>query len=184
MEAFVLAFEGAVPQFGESVFVAPGASVVGNVSCGDRVSIWYSTVVRGDVNRIEIGADSNIQDGAVLHGTLGEWPVVIGERVSIGHRATVHGCVLEDDVLIGIGATVLDGARVGRGSLIAAGALVREGEVVPPNSLVVGVPGKVRRELTEREVEILRRTPGRYRDLARSTREACLAAGHADPFRS
>ena len=166
------------------MFVAPGASVVGSVTCGDRVSIWYSAVVRGDVNTIEIGADSNIQDGAVLHGTLGEWPVVIGERVSIGHRATVHGCILEDDVLIGIGATVLDGARIGSGSLIAAGALVREGVQIPPNSLVVGLPGVVRRELSPREIEILRRTPGRYRELAQATREACLAAGHPDPFRA
>lgn len=184
MEALVLPFAGSEPQFASSVFVAPGASVIGDVTCGDRVSIWYSAVIRGDVNSITIGADSNIQDGAVLHGTLGEWPVIVGERVSIGHRATVHGCILEDDVLIGIGATVLDGARIGRGSLIGAGALVREGAQIPPNSLVVGVPGKVRRELSARETEVIRRTPGRYRDLAQTTREACLNAGHADPFRA
>lgn len=184
MQALILPFAGFEPQFGKSVFVAPGASVIGNVTCGTRVSIWYSAVVRGDVNSITIGADSNVQDGAVLHGTLDEWPVVIGERVSIGHRATVHGCVLEDDVLIGIGAVVLDGAHIGRGSLIGAGALVREGARIPPNSLVVGLPGRVRRDLSEREVEVLRRTPGRYRELARSTREACIAAGHADPFQS
>ncbi len=184
VKALVLPFKGHSPSFGQSVFVAPGASVIGNVTCGDRVSIWYSTVVRGDVDRIEIGADSNIQDGAVLHGTLDEWPVLIGERVSIGHRATVHGCILEDDVLVGMGATVLDGARVGKGSLIGAGAVVREGAIIPPNSLVVGVPGLVRRELTAREIEVLRRTPGRYIELARATREACLAAGHEDPFQT
>lgn len=184
MNSLVLPYEGKSPSFGSDCFVAPGASVIGDVTCGSRVSIWYSAVVRGDVHRIELGDDTNVQDGAVLHGTLDEWPVVVGKRVSIGHRATVHGCVLEDDVLIGIGASVLDGARVGRGSLIGAGAVVRERARIPPNSLVVGVPGAVKRELTEREIEVLRRTPGRYRMLAEKTRAACLAAGQPDPFRS
>jgi carbonic anhydrase/acetyltransferase-like protein (isoleucine patch superfamily) len=182
MQALVLPHRGHAPRFGDSVFVAPGAFVIGQVVCGDRVSIWYSAVVRGDVHRIEIGDDTNIQDGAVLHGTLDEWPVTLGKRVSVGHRATVHGCVLEDDVLVGIGASVLDGAIVGAGSLIGAGAVVREGARIPPNSLVVGVPGAVKRELTSREVEVLRRTPGRYRNLALETRQACLDAGLGDPF--
>lgn len=177
----LLPFEDHRPALGDEVFIAPTATVVGDVVLGDRVSIWYSAVVRGDVHRITIGEDSNVQDAAVLHGTLGEWPVVVGARVSIGHNATVHGCVLEDECLVGIGARVLDGARVGAGSLIGAGAVVREGMQVPPNSLVVGVPGVVKRELTAREVEVLRRTPGRYRDLARKTREACRAAGIALP---
>jgi carbonic anhydrase/acetyltransferase-like protein (isoleucine patch superfamily) len=164
------------------VFLAPNASVVGDVTLGDRVSIWYAAVVRGDVHRISIGADSNVQDGSVIHGTLDEWPVVIGERVSIGHSATVHGATLEDDVLIGIGARVLDGARIGAFSLVAAGALVREGMIVPPRSLVAGVPGVIKRALSERELEIIRRTPGRYRDLAARSRAACLASGMPDPF--
>ena len=182
MNSLVLPYEGKSPRFGADCFVAPGASVVGDVTCGSGVSIWYSAVVRGDVNRIELGEDTNVQDGAVLHGTLDEWPVILGARVSIGHRATVHGCILEDDVLIGIGASVLDGARVGRGSLIGAGAVVREGAVIPPNSLVVGVPGAVKRELTARERAVLDRTPGRYRGLAEKTRAACRAAGLPDPF--
>lgn len=181
MRALVLSYAGRSPRFGPGVFLAPTASVVGDVELGPNVSIWYATVVRGDVHSIRIGADSNVQDGAVLHGTLGEWPVVIGERVSIGHQATLHGCIVEDGALIGIGARVLDGARIGAESLVAAGALVREGMVVPPRSLVVGVPGVVKRELSERELEIVRRTPGRYLKLAIDTRAACLAAGHEDP---
>ena len=181
MRALVLSYAGRSPRLAAGVFLAPTCSVVGDVELGRNVSIWYSAVVRGDVNSIRIGADSNVQDGAVLHGTLGEWPGVIGERVSIGHQATLHGCIVEDGALIGIGARVLDGARIGAESLVAAGALVREGMVVPPRSLVVGVPGVVKRELSERELEIVRRTPGRDLKLAVDTRAACLAAGHEDP---
>lgn len=184
MHAIVLPFEGRTPRFGRDVFLAPSASIIGDVVLGDRVSIWYAAVVRGDVNRISIGADSNVQDGTVIHGTLGEWPVLIGERVSIGHSATVHGATLEDDVLVGIGARVLDGARVGAFSLVAAGTIVREGMIVPPRSLVAGVPGVIKRTLSEREIEIIRRTPGRYRELAVRSRAACLASGVPDPFPS
>ena len=176
MRALVLPYEGKSPRFGAGVFLAPNASIIGDVELGDRVSVWYGSVLRGDVHSIRIGADTNVQDGAVLHGTLGEWPVEIGARVSIGHSATIHGAVLEDDVLVGIGARVLDGARIGAWSLVAAGALVREGTIVPPRSLVAGVPAVVKRELTEREIEIIRRTPGRYRDLASKTRAALAAA--------
>lgn len=169
------------PRFGSDVFLAPTAVIIGDVELGDRVSVWYGAVLRGDVHSIRVGADSNVQDGAVLHGTLGEWPVVIGARVSIGHQATVHGAIVEDDCLIGIGARVLDGARIGAGSLVAAGALVREGMQVPPRSLVVGVPAIVKRELTDREVELIRRTPGRYITLAAEAAAACVAAGAPDP---
>jgi carbonic anhydrase/acetyltransferase-like protein (isoleucine patch superfamily) len=182
MRALVLPHCGKTPRFGLHVFLAPTATVVGDVELGDGASVWYGAIVRGDVHSIRIGEDSNVQDAAVLHGTLGEWPVIVGARVSIGHHATVHGAVVEDDALIGIGARVLDGARIGAMSLIAAGALVREGMVVPPRSLVAGVPGVVKRALTERELEILRRTPKRYRDLAVQARAACVAAGHEDPF--
>ena len=165
-EPFVLSYQGRSPRFGHAVFVAPTAVVIGDVELGARASVWYGAVLRGDVHSIRVGDDSNVQDGAVLHGTLGEFPVIVGARVSIGHQATVHGAVLEDDVLIGIGARVLDGSRIGSWSLVAAGALVREGLVVPPRSLVVGVPGVVKRALTEREIEVIRRTPERYRTLA------------------
>lgn len=165
-EPILLPYHGRFPQFGPAVFVAPTAVVVGDVELGARASVWYGAVLRGDVHSIRVGEDSNVQDGAVLHGTLGEFPVIVGARASIGHQATVHGAVLEDDVLIGIGARVLDGARIGAWSLVAAGALVREGMVVPPRSLVVGVPGVVKRQLTDREIEVIRRTPERYRMLA------------------
>ncbi len=170
------------PQLGDEVFLAATAAVVGRVKLGDRVSVWYGAVLRGDVHGIEVGDDSNVQDGAVLHGTLDEFPVSVGARVSIGHNATVHGATIEDDCLIGIGARILDGARVGAGSIVAAGALVREGFEVPPRSLVVGVPGVVKRELTEADEQLVRRTPQRYRKLALEARAAYLAAGEPDPF--
>ena len=120
--------------------VAAGASLL--VTLGDRVSVWYSAVVRGDVHTITIGADSNVQDGAVLHGTLGEWPVLVGERVSIGHSATVHGCVIEDDVLIGIGATIMDGVKIGDNSIVAGHSIVTENAEFPENAIIAGVPAK------------------------------------------
>ena len=178
----ILPYAGKRPTFGRDVFVAPGASVVGDVRLGDRVSIWYGCVLRGDVNFLEVGADSNVQDGTVFHGLLGEWPVVVGKRVSIGHSATIHGATIEDDVLVGIGARVLDGAKVGAMSLIAAGCVVREGMVVPPRSLVVGLPGVVKRPLTDNEIERITRTPGRYATLAAEHRAAIRAATGEDPF--
>ena len=182
MRALVLPHAGQAPRLGPDVFLAPTAVVVGRVALGARVSVWYGAVLRGDVHALEVGEDSNVQDQAVLHGTLGEWPVRLGRGVSIGHHATVHGAVVEDGALIGIGARVLDGAVIGAGALVAAGALVREGMQVPPGTLVAGVPGVVKRELTPREREVLRRTPGRYRELALAARAALLAAGLPDPF--
>jgi carbonic anhydrase/acetyltransferase-like protein (isoleucine patch superfamily) len=182
MRALILPYGGRSPRFGPEVFLAPGCSVIGDVSLGARVSVWYSAVVRGDVNSIVVGEDCNLQDAVVVHGTLGEFPVTLGARVSVGHHATLHGCTVSDDALIGIGARVLDGASIGSFALVAAGALVREGMVVPPRSLVAGVPAVVKRELTLRELEVLRRTPGRYRKLALDTRAACLSAGYEDPF--
>lgn len=182
MRALVLPHDGVLPSFGDSVFLAPSCSIIGDVRLGDRVSIWFGVTLRGDVHRIEVGEDSNIQDNSTFHGTLGEWPVILGKRVSVGHAAMIHGAVIEDDVLVGIGARVLDGSRIGRFSLIAAGAVVREGMQVPPRSLVVGVPAQIKRELTDEEVERITRTPERYARLARKTRQACLEAGHDDPF--
>jgi carbonic anhydrase/acetyltransferase-like protein (isoleucine patch superfamily) len=174
----ILTYDGKSPRLGAQVFLAPGAIVVGDVELADRVSIWYGAIVRGDVNSIRIGADSNIQDGAVLHGQLGEWPVELGERVSIGHQATVHGAVIENDVLVGIGARILDGCRIGAHSLIAAGAVVLEGTVIPPRSLVVGVPAKVKRELSDRELDIILRTPKRYFEYAQKTEQALIDSGY------
>ena len=133
-----------------TAFVAPNAVLVGEVTVGVESSIWYSAVVRGDMEPIVIGRQSNIQDGSVLHVDV-EMPVQVGSNVSIGHRAVIHGCVIEDGCLIGMGAIVLSGSRIGAGALVAAWALVREGVVVPPGVLFAGVPGKVLRELTEAE---------------------------------
>jgi carbonic anhydrase/acetyltransferase-like protein (isoleucine patch superfamily) len=132
----------------ESAFIHHDAVVLGNVTIGRRASVWPAAVVRGDVDRIEIGDDSNVQDGVVIHCDVGV-PCIIGNRVTIGHRAVVHGALVEDDCLIGIGAIVLNKAVVGRGSLIGSGAVVTEGTVIPPGSLVLGVPAKVVRQLTE-----------------------------------
>jgi carbonic anhydrase/acetyltransferase-like protein (isoleucine patch superfamily) len=151
-----------MPTVADDAWIAPNASLVGKVRIGAESSVWFSAVLRGDGDSIEIGARSNIQDGCVVHADPG-FPARLGEEVSIGHNAVVHGCVVEDGCLIGMGAVVMNGARIGRGSLVAAGTVVLEGTQVPPGSLVAGVPGKVRRELTDEEVEGLRGNAQRYR---------------------
>ncbi|AKU15418.1 gamma carbonic anhydrase family protein [Luteipulveratus mongoliensis] len=142
--------EGKRPQVHASAWVAPNAVIAGDVTIGEEVGIWYGAVVRGDIESIEVGARTNIQDNCVLHADPGS-PLVIGTRVSVGHNATLHGCTIGDDVLVGMGSRVLNGATVGAGSLIAAGAVIPEGADIPPGSMVAGVPGKVRRELTKDE---------------------------------
>lgn len=144
------------PQVPASAYVDVSAQVIGDVELGEHSSVWMNAVVRGDVNSIRIGERTNIQDCAVLHGMLNLHPVIVGSGVTIGHNATVHGCTIEDDVLIGMGSIVLNGAVIGRESIIAAGALVPEGAVIPPRSLVAGLPGKVRRPLTDADVESIR----------------------------
>lgn len=139
------------PRVPSSCWIAPGAQVAGRVSLGEGVSIWFNAVVRGDVDAIFIGDGSNIQDGCVCHVDPGS-PLVIGERVIVGHQALLHGCTIENEVLIGMGATVLNRARIGRGSIVAAGALVKEDQVIPPFSLVAGLPAVVKRELDEEEI--------------------------------
>jgi carbonic anhydrase/acetyltransferase-like protein (isoleucine patch superfamily) len=153
-----------------SAFVAPGAVLVGRVTLGADSSVWYQCVLRGDLEPISVGARTNVQDGVVIHVDRG-FPTVIGDDVTIGHRAVVHGAVVESGSLIGMGAVVLSGARVGRGSLIAAGAVVREGFVLPPGSLVAGVPARVLREVDDETrrriaagVEEYVNSAARYRD--------------------
>ena len=123
---------------------------------GAQSSVWMNAVLRGDVHSITLGSCSNVQDNAVLHGQRGVWPVVVGDRCTIGHGAIVHGCVLEDDVLVGMGAIVMNGARVGAGSIIAAGAVVTEGTQIPAGSLVAGVPGRIRRALGSTDLDLIR----------------------------
>ncbi len=144
-----------------SAWIAPTATVVGNVHLGEQSSVWFGAVVRGDCESVTIGPRTNVQDLACLHADPG-LPCVVGANVTIGHAAIVHGATVEDDCLIGIRATVLNGARVGRGSLIGAAALVTENAVIPPNSLVLGVPGKVVRQLTDADAERIRRGSAHY----------------------
>lgn len=149
------------PSIGQSVYIARTAVVVGDVTLGDHSSVWYGAVLRGDINRIEVGHHSNIQDNAVLH-LADEHPCIVGNWVTIGHSATVHACTIEDECLIGIGAIVLDGALIGSQSLIAAGAVVTPGTHIPPGSMVVGTPGTVKRALSETERQGLKRWAEKY----------------------
>jgi carbonic anhydrase/acetyltransferase-like protein (isoleucine patch superfamily) len=153
------------PDVAEGVFVAWNAEVVGDVTLEAGSSVWYSATLRGDVASITVGEDSNVQDGAVIHADAGNH-VRVGKRVTIGHRAILHGCVVEDDCLIGMGAIVLDNATIGEGSVIGAGAFIKSGAVIPPRSLVVGSPGKVIRQLTDENVDEVRKNAVTYRDLA------------------
>ena len=160
-------YQGIRPVVPLTAYVDISAQVIGDVTLGENASVWMNAVLRGDVNSIRIGSASNIQDCAVLHGMRDLYPVIVGDRCTIGHNATVHGCVLEDDVLIGIGAIVLNDARIGAGSIIAAGALVPEHTVIPPRSLVTGVPGKIRRTLTEDDVDLIRMYASNYLDYTK-----------------
>lgn len=149
-DASVLSVAGLEPQLHPTAFVAAGGRVVGDVRLGEGASVWYNAVLRADSASITVGAGSNLQDNVSVH-VDDEHPVVIGANVSVGHNAVVHGCVVEDGALIGMGSVVLSGSVIGAGSLVAGGAVVLEGTIVPPGSLVAGVPAKVRRELSDAE---------------------------------
>lgn len=153
----ILPVKGVMPQIPEDCFVAPNATIVGDVAMGSDCSIWFNAVLRGDVNKIRMGNKVNIQDGACIHCTFEKTETILGNNVSVGHNAIVHGCVVEDNVLIGMGAIVMDNAHIGTGSIIAAGAVVLEGTIVPPGSIFAGVPAKkvkeVSPELLKGEVE-------------------------------
>jgi len=144
-------FRGILPTVDPSAYLDQSAQVIGDVHIGPESSVWMNVVIRGDVNTIRIGARTNVQDGTVVHVQAGTHPTVIGDEVTIGHGAIVHGCTVEDRCLIGMGAILLNGCRIGTGSIVAAGTLVPEGMTVPPGSMVMGVPGKVKRPLTPEE---------------------------------
>jgi len=144
---------GHTPVIPSSCYVDISAQILGQVELGEHSSVWMNAVLRGDVHSIRLGAQSNVQDCAVLHGMRYKYPVVVGDWVTIGHNATVHGCVIEDACLIGMGVTILNNARIGEGSIIAAGAVVTENTVVPPNTLWAGVPAKERRRLDPNDRE-------------------------------
>jgi carbonic anhydrase/acetyltransferase-like protein (isoleucine patch superfamily) len=159
------AVEGRVPQVAPDAWVAPNAVVVGDVHLGARASVWFGAVLRGDVERLTIGAGTNVQDNAVLHSDPGK-PLVLGERVTVGHLVMLHGCHVGDEALIGIGAVVLNGARIGARSLVGAGALVTEGKEFPAGSLILGSPAKLVRALTAEELARLPESAHRYAERA------------------
>lgn len=162
----ILAFNGKNPKIGKNVFIAPNAVVIGDVVIEDGASIWYGTVVRGDRSLIRIGAYTNIQDNSTVH-SINEHPVDVGPHVTVGHNAVIHGCVIDEACLIGIGSVVLNGASIGRGSILAAHSLVREGQSIEAHRLAAGVPAQVKRELDPAQVEKITATAGSYADLAR-----------------
>jgi carbonic anhydrase/acetyltransferase-like protein (isoleucine patch superfamily) len=155
----------AVQGHGSALFIANTATVLGDVTLGEGSSVWFGAVIRGDRDSISIGTDSNIQDNAVVHTSAGS-PVRIGNLVSVGHGAILHGCQIADRVLVGMGAILMNGSTVGEGSLIGAGALVTEGTKIPPNSIVLGIPGKVIRETTPAERKYIVTNATKYRKLA------------------
>lgn len=166
----IRAFRGVLPKIAASAFVDTSAQVIGDVVVGEFVSIWPNATVRGDIGPIRIGDETNVQDNCVLHIDEG-LPLTLGNRVTVGHLAMLHGCTIEDDCLIGIGAVILNGAHIGTGSVIAAGAVVAEGMKVPPGSLVMGVPGKIRRAVTAEEQERFRDGVRHYVEKAQIFRE-------------
>jgi carbonic anhydrase/acetyltransferase-like protein (isoleucine patch superfamily) len=172
----VFALDGVEPKIAEDVWIAPGAVIVGDVEIGPGSSVWFQVVIRGDIAPIRLGANTNVQDGAVLHVDAGA-PCVIGDGVTIGHRAIVHGATVGDGVTIGMGATVLSRASVGAGAIVAAQALVPEGAVVPPGTLAVGVPAREGRPLRDADVDRATNGARRYVENARRFREGLVQVG-------
>jgi carbonic anhydrase/acetyltransferase-like protein (isoleucine patch superfamily) len=169
----IRAYRGITPQIAASAYIDPSAQVIGDVVVGERSSVWCNTTVRGDVHYIRIGDESNVQDNCCLHVMTGEYPCLVGNGVTVGHSVVLHGCVVEDDCLIGIGAILLNGVLVGSGSIIAAGALVTERTKIPPRSIVMGAPAKVKRAAAEEDFEMIRRHARNYVEYRRIYLEEC-----------
>ena len=164
----IRAFKDILPQIDSSTYVEESANIIGDVVIGEKSSIWFNSVIRGDVNYIRIGSKTNIQDSCVLHVTKDTHPLIIGNEVTVGHNVTLHGCTVKDRCLIGMGAILLDGAEVGEDSMVAAGCLVKEGMVIPPKTLAVGVPARIARTLTDKEVKKIKQSARNYIDYANS----------------
>ncbi len=158
-------YNGNIPEIKANVFLAPGSQLIGDVFLAEGVSIWHNTVVRGDMSYIKIGSHTNIQENSTLHVDVGQ-PLIIGSGVTVGHGAILHGCTIENNCLIGMGAIILNGAVIGEETIIGAGALIPENKEIPPHSLVLGVPGKVIRELKEKELKQLKDSAQHYYELA------------------
>ncbi len=167
----IITIRGHTPDLHPESWVAPNAALIGRVRLAARASVWYSVTLRAEAEPIDIGAGTNIQDGVTIHVDP-EYPVRVGAGVSVGHNAVLHGCTVEDGALIGMGAIVLNGAVIGAGSTVAAGALIPQGVVVPPRSLVAGVPGRIRRELSDAEVMANRDNAATYERLVALHRDA------------
>ncbi|MCA1958545.1 MAG: gamma carbonic anhydrase family protein [Nitrospira sp.] len=163
----VRAFQGVLPKIPKSCFIEETAVVIGDVVMGEECSVWFHTVIRGDVNYIRIGDRTNVQDLSMLHVTHDTHPLVIGSEVTIGHHVVLHGCTIQDRVLVGMGAIVMDGAVIGEGSIVGAGALVTEGTIVPPKSLILGSPAKVKRPVTDKELAWIKESADNYVRYAR-----------------
>ncbi|WP_113960607.1 gamma carbonic anhydrase family protein [Roseimicrobium gellanilyticum] len=165
-----------IPSIHDTAFIAPGAVVLGAVTVGENASVWYGCVMRGDINRIALGPSSNLQDGCIVH-VSDAYAAIIGERVSVGHRAVIHACDVGDEVLVGMGAIIMDGAVIGPRSIIGAGAIVTKGTQVPEGSLVLGSPGRVVRTLTHAEQQDNARLAAKYVEVSRRFREMYPAPG-------
>ncbi len=160
----IRSYQGLIPKIPASCYIDRSAQILGDVALGERSSVWMNAVLRGDVNSIRVGSCSNVQDCSVLHGQRNLYPVVVGDWVTIGHNCTVHGCVVEDNCVIGMGARVLNDSHIGEGCIIAAGSVVPEHTVVPPRTLWAGVPAKLRRELTDKDRALIREYAQNYLD--------------------
>ncbi|MBI3359212.1 MAG: gamma carbonic anhydrase family protein [Nitrospirae bacterium] len=159
-------FQGKTPKIHANIFLAPSADVIGDVEIGNDSSVWFNTVIRGDVHFIRIGERTNIQDLSILHVTRKTHPLIIGNDVTVGHHVTLHGCTISNRVLIGMGAVLLDGAVISDDAIVGAGALITEGMTIPPFTLAIGVPAKIKRGLTEEEIAFLRKSAQNYVELA------------------
>jgi carbonic anhydrase/acetyltransferase-like protein (isoleucine patch superfamily) len=162
----IKSFNDKIPEIGKDVYISETAVVIGDVILEDYVNIWFGSVIRGDMHYIKIGSRTNIQDNSVIHVTTGISPTNIGSGVTIGHGAIIHGCTIQDNCMIGMGATIMDDAKIEKGSLIGAGSLVPPKMQIPPRSLVVGVPGKIIRSVSDDEYEMILERPQEYIDLA------------------
>lgn len=163
-------FEGHSPRVDDAIFIAETAAITGDVELAHGTSVWYGAILRGDTNVIRVGENTNIQDACVLHGDT-DWPVLVGKRVTVGHGAILHGCQVGDDCLVGMASVIMNGCVVGAGSIVAGGTVLAPGTEIPPRSLVVGVPGKVRREVNQEEIDgLIRHSWEVYVELAERTR--------------
>jgi carbonic anhydrase/acetyltransferase-like protein (isoleucine patch superfamily) len=171
MRSNIRSYRGKNPQIAMSAYIDPAAVVIGDVIVGEDSSFWPCAVARGDVHYIHIGARTNIQDGSILHVMKDEWPLILGDDITVGHNVTLHGCAIESRCLIGMGAIILNGARIGAGSIVAAGTLIPERTMIPPGSLVMGQPGRIKRTLSEADQASIDAYAARYVEYKNIYRE-------------